>query len=180
MDDFITNAIKLLIKFILLVVLLYLGFMMVMSIVDDARHRFGHEEAVAVREETTDEDDMTEVEPVDVPEVEPVAKKKSNKVAKNSPLTMFDEARECVGSNDFKVETIIDGRYVIAKELFKGLEEYGSTTDLTVVFIDNGNNYYTDQVVKIPRGKCARQVGVYKSDHFLYDDKTLPVVRIMD
>ena len=94
--------------------------------------------------------------------------------------TMFDAPRECVTSNNFKVEIILDERYVIAEELNPDLEEYGFTTDLTVVFIDEDNSYYTDQVVKVPHGKCARQIGVYKSDHYKYNDKTLPIVKIMD
>ena len=78
------------------------------------------------------------------------------------------------------MEKIIDSRYVIAEELDPDLEEYGFTTDLTVVFIDENDEYYTDQVIKIPRGKCARQIGVYKSTHFMYKDKTLPIVKIMN
>ena len=117
-----------------------------------------------------------------MPEVAPKPKAKSTKTEKPSPATMFDEPRGCVTSNNLKVEIILDGKYVIAEELDPVWESrgYQMTTDLTVVFIDEDNIYYTDQIVKIPKGKCARQIGVYKSDHYLYDDKTLPIVEIMN
>jgi hypothetical protein len=69
---------------------------------------------------------------------------------------------------------------VIAKELDPEIDDYNIPTGLEVVFIDENDEYYTEQVIKIPSGKCARQIGVYKSDHYLYDDKTLPIVKIMN
>ena len=173
MEDFISTMIRLVLKMVLFVVLLYGAFMVVAWIWNDMSDymewkKNGGEETTVVEEKKVEKEDVV---------VEEVAKPTTKK--KKGPVTMFSEPRECVGSNDFKVEIILDGKYVIAKELFEGLEKYGSTTDLTVVFIDNDNSYYTDQVIKVPKGKCARQVGVYKSTHFMYDDKTLPIVEFM-
>ena len=181
MDNFISGLIRLLLKFIVLVVVVYLGFVVVTMILNDINNRFlsNDDKATEVVEsasEAVDEDDMPIIEPKSDPKKVVAEKKKKN----NGPATMFDKPRNCVTSRPLKVVDIFDSRYVIAKELFEGLEKYGATTDLTVVFIDENNTYYTDQIITIPKGKCVRQIGVYKSTHYLYGDKTLPIVRIMD
>ena len=164
---------------ILLLVVLYVGFVVVVMIVRDFEGRFLNE-----GEQTEVVADSVAV--ADAPALEiapkPKVKAKSTKRETPSPATMFDEPRGCVTSNNLKVEIILDGKYVIAEELDPVWESrgYQMTTDLTVAFIDEDNTYYTDQIVKIPKGKCARQIGVYKSDHYLYDDKTLPIVEIMN
>ena len=174
MGDFISNLIKLLLKMILLVVL-YVGFVVVVMIVRDFEGRFLNE-----GEQTEVVADSVAVADAPAPEVTPKPKAKSTKKEKPSPATMFDEPRGCVTSNNLKVEIILDGKYVIAEELDPRFDSVDIPTGLEVVFIDEDNTYYTDQIVKIPKGKCARQIGVYKSDHYLYDDKTLPIVEIMN
>lgn len=183
MDDFLSGLIRLLLKLIALVAVVYLGFVVVSMILRDIDHRFlsDDEEETEVVEpagESVDEEDMPMLESESMPA--PAPKKSTAKKKNNGPATIFDAHRDCVSSRNFKVEKIIDSRYVIAEELDPDLEEYGFTTDLTVVFIDENDEYYTDQVIKIPRGKCARQIGVYKSTHFMYKDKTLPIVKIMN
>ena len=177
MGDFISNLIKLLLKMILLLVVLYVGFVVVVMIVRDFEGRFLNE-----GEQTEVVADSVAVADAPTPEVapKPKAKAKSIKKEKPSPATMFDEPRGCVTSNRLKVEIILDEKYVIAWELDPRFDSVDIPTGLEVVFIDEDNTYYTDQIVKIPKGKCARQVGVYKSDHYLYDDKTLPIVEIMN
>lgn len=184
MNDFISNLIKLLLKFIALLVVVYVGFVVVSMILNDIDERFLSDDEETPTE-VVESASESETEPIVAPEPESMPKVNKEKKEKrekkeNSPTTMFDAPRECVTSRSLKVVDIFNSRYVIAKELFEGLEEYGATTDLTVVFIDEDNTYYTDQIITIPRGKCARQIGIYKSDHYMYDDKILPVVKIMD
>lgn len=184
MDGFLSGLIKLLFKLILLVAVVYFGFVVVTLIWNDMNNRFlsDDEESTEVVESVPDvaDEDMPMLEPEPEPKPAPAPKKSTTKKKSNGPATIFDAPRECVTSRPLKVVDILDSRYVIAKELHPGLEEYGATTDLAVVFIDENNEYYTDQVIRIPSGKCARQIGVYKSDHYMYNDKTLPIVKIMN
>ena len=184
MDGFLSGLIKLLFKLILLVAVVYFGFVVVTLIWNDMNNRFlsDDEESTEVVESVPNvaDEDMPMLEPEPEPKPAPAPKKSTTKKKSNGPATIFDAPRECVTSRPLKVVDILDSRYVIARELHPGLEEYGATTDLAVVFIDENNEYYTDQVIKIPSGKCARQIGVYKSTHFMYDDKTLPIVKIMN
>lgn len=181
MGDFISGLIRLILKFILLLVVVYFGFVVVTLIINDMQERFFAEEETEMVEEkketmTEKEDREIQEEMVRVEKMMPAPKKSK---AKSERATMFDTPRDCVSKRNFKVKLIEDSKYVIAEELDPQLEEYGFTTDLTVVFIAEDNAYYTDQVVKVPRGKCVRQIGVYKSTYFLYNDKTLPIVEIM-
>ena len=162
---------------ILLLVVLYVGFVVVVMIVRDFEGRFLNE-----GEQTEVVADSVAVADAPTPEVAPKPKTKAKltKKEKPSPATMFGEPRGCVTSNRLKVEIILDEKYVIALELDSRFDSVDIPTGLEVVFIDEDNTYYTDQIVKIPKGKCARQIGVYKSDHYLYDDKTLPIVEIMN
>lgn len=100
---------------------------------------------------------------------------------KYNPFTMFDTPRDCVGSGTFKVVEILESGDAIAEEVDPSFSYSEITTDLVVVFIDEGkNSFYDNQKITISRGKCAKQVGVYKSDSYKYRDKTLPVVKIMN
>ena len=100
---------------------------------------------------------------------------------KYNPITMFVEPRDCVGSGMFKVVEILESGDAIAEEVDPSFSYSEITTDLVVVFIDEGkNSFYDNQKITISRGKCAKQVGVYKSDSYKYRDKTLPVVKIMN
>ena len=60
-------------------------------------------------------------------------------------------------------------------------EKYSTSlhTGLVVLFLhENGKSYYDDQIIKIPSGKCVKQIGVYKyptKDGF---EKTVPIVDI--
>lgn len=183
MDNFISGLIRLLFKFIVLVAVVYLGFVVVTMIWNDMNNRFlsDDEEGTEVVEpagESIDDEDMPMPEPE--PKLAPAPKKSTAKKKNNGPETIFDAPRECVSSNRFEVETILNSRYVIAKELDPEIDDYNIPTGLEVVFIDENDEYYTEQVIKIPSGKCARQIGVYKSDHYMYNDKTLPIVEIMN
>lgn len=182
MDNFISGLIRLLLKLIALVAVVYLGFVVVNVIWNDFNNRFlsDDEETTEVVESASES--VAEDMPMPEPEPKPASapKKSTTKKKNNGPATMFDAPRECVSSNRFEVETILNSRYVIAKELDPAVDDYNIPTGLQVVFIDENNEYYTEQVIKIPKGKCARQIGVYKSDHYMYDDKTLPIVEIMD
>ena len=100
---------------------------------------------------------------------------------KYNPITMFVEPRDCVGSGMFKVVEILESGDAIAIELNSEFPDADIITGLEVVFVDEGeNSFYDNQKIIVARGKCAKQVGVYKSDSYKYRDKTLPVVKIMD
>lgn len=93
----------------------------------------------------------------------------------NGNYTFFETPGDVMSDNSYKVDRVLDDGSAIAR----GKSEYGSSYyGLEVLLWDETANYYDDQIVKAPNGKCFRQIGLYKS--WMYFDKTLPVVTIMD
>ena len=71
---------------------------------------------------------------------------------------------------------MLDDGVALANEI----EEYDLPTGIVVLLINkDGKYYYDDQVIKIPAGKCARQVGVYTYPTKMEIEKTVPIVEIM-
>ena len=95
-------------------------------------------------------------------------------------LTLFEAPSEVVENTSYKVFQVIEGGNALA---FAGTEILSDTyvyVGKVVLFLaDDNTHYYDDQVIDVPKGKCTRQVGIYKYDT---EDgyKTVPVVAICD
>ncbi|MBR5332538.1 MAG: hypothetical protein IKV32_04495 [Muribaculaceae bacterium] len=95
----------------------------------------------------------------------------------NNGVTYFENPGECISSNSLKVFQVLSDGVALANEI-EG--EYDISTGVVVLLInDEGKYYYDDQVIKIPAGKCARQVGVYTYTTKMEIEKTVPIVKIM-
>lgn len=97
---------------------------------------------------------------------EPVFSEKLNK-----DYTFFDEPGEVMTDRSYKVDMVLDDGSAIAW----GKSEYGSYHGLKVLIWDENANFYDNQIVKAPDGKCFRQIGIYKS--YL---GTYPIVTLTD
>lgn len=96
-----------------------------------------------------------------------------NKEAKNvSGKTLFDKPGECVSRNNFEVLEVLDSGDAVALEVSETMPDYVFTSDLKVLILaDEGSNFYNKQIVKAPKGKCARQIGTYK-----YHSEVIPII----
>lgn len=91
-------------------------------------------------------------------------------------ITMFAEEGECISTNSFTVTQVVDGG-ALAAEYMDDL--FGLPSGLIVLFSDEGRmNYYDGQNITIPKGKCARQVGIYRYVSAEDVEKTVPIVAI--
>ena len=89
---------------------------------------------------------------------------------------MFEQEGDIISTNSFRVIQVVDGG-ALAMEQMDDL--YGLPSGLVVLFADEaGNSYYDSQSITIPKGKCARQVGIYKYINGESMEKTVPVVVI--
>lgn len=71
---------------------------------------------------------------------------------------------------------VLDSGEALANEVKQG---YLIPTGLTVLFLnEDGLSYYDDQVIKIPSGKCAKQIGIFKYSAKSGMEKTVPIVGI--
>ncbi|MBB4045303.1 hypothetical protein [Bacteroides reticulotermitis] len=96
-------------------------------------------------------------------------------------ITMFDEPGDYIEGNRFKVFQVIDFGVTLASGERKNREgDYSLFLGPVVLFVNNdGRLYYDDEIIEIPLGKRARQIGIYK-----YETergyKTVPVVSILE
>ncbi len=93
-------------------------------------------------------------------------------------ITLFEEDGECISENSFKVIQVLDSGEALANELEQ--RSYGTMpTGLTVLFLnEDGESYYDNQIIEIPSGQCAKQIGTFKYPTRLGVEKTVPVVSI--
>lgn len=102
---------------------------------------------------------------------------------KENGMTFFENPGECLSTGSFEIFQVIDKNKALAYEIDHAgfSSSYTSHTDLLVLLInEDGTYYYDDQVIDIPDGKCARQVGIYKYPTKDERYKTVPIVKLMD
>lgn len=92
--------------------------------------------------------------------------------------TMFEEPGDVIDVKSFKVFQVVEE----GKALVNGESESSSGLYIGAVYMltnDEGKLYYDDEIVKVPKGKEARQIGIFEYKANL-GQKTVPIVRIMD
>ncbi len=106
--------------------------------------------------------------------------------ASNSGVTMFQEPGEIVKSDAFEVFQVLPSGDALAHAQEK-LPSFDEDKDnyinkfITVLLPANeGKTYYDDQMITIPEGKCARQIGVYRYTNKISGEITVPIVGIYD
>lgn len=105
----------------------------------------------------------------------------ASNVQKDDGMTFFEEAGECLSTQPFEVFQVLDNGVALASEIEEQHSSWNSTTDLTVLLInDEGKYYYDDQVITIPDGMCMRQIGVYKYTTNSGRDKTVPIAVVSE
>ena len=104
---------------------------------------------------------------------------KSNKTIaakNNSGKTLFDKPGECVSRKNFEVQKVLESGDAIALEITETISGHVLTSDLEVLILaQEGSNFYNNQIVKAPQGKCARQIGNYKYKSY-GTTKVIPII----
>ena len=100
----------------------------------------------------------------------------------NNGMIFFEQPGKCLSTKSFEVMQVIDDNHALAHEMEwdSYLKKYEQTDLLVLVTNDNGEYYYDEQLIKIPKGKCMRQVGVYKYKNRMDVVKTVPIVKLME
>lgn len=96
----------------------------------------------------------------------------SHRSKKTDGMTFFDEPGEVMADNSYKVWNVVSDGAAKAR----GKSDYGSSYfGMEVLLWDEDANFYDDQIVKAPQGKCFRQIGIFKQGFSTY-----PIVALMD
>ena len=97
----------------------------------------------------------------------------------DSGLTLFEQPAGTINSYSFEVLQVLpNGNALANSENPDWRESY--TGPVVLLLADENSHYYDEQIVKVSKGKRARQVGSYQYQTNGGMHKTVPVVRIMD
>lgn len=92
-------------------------------------------------------------------------------------ITMFNTPGECVSEKSFKVMQVLDTGDALAAEMDDTFS--GIPTGVTALFLHGQHSsFYDGQIIKVPSGKCARQIGTFKYKTNGGFDSTIPIVEI--
>lgn len=95
----------------------------------------------------------------------------------NSDYSFFEKAGERIDYNAFEVFQVLDNGDALAKGREYG--DYSIATGITVLIIGKEDqSYYDDQIIEIPEGKYARQIGTFKYITNSNMMKTVPIIDI--
>ncbi|MBQ4472169.1 MAG: hypothetical protein II942_02875 [Alphaproteobacteria bacterium] len=88
-------------------------------------------------------------------------------------LTMFENDGECITTSNLRIfQTLAPDTGLAMKS------PYGDNLVVLLVDTSGKNDYYDDKIVKVPKQKCARQIGTYKYKTKDERWKTVPVVYV--
>lgn len=91
-------------------------------------------------------------------------------------IKMFDEPGEVIETQSFKVFQAITEGAALAHA-----EDDGLYMGVTCLLKDDEGKYYYDQeIVEIPEGKVAKQVGIFRYETAAGLSTTVPIVKIMN
>lgn len=100
-----------------------------------------------------------------------------NSGAGNDGLTLFEQPGESISTKAFKVIQVDNYGNALAMEK----SGYGEDTYLGMVVLflaEEGVSYYDDQIIKMPAGMCAKQLGTYRYQTGAGNVKTVPAVAL--
>ena len=96
-------------------------------------------------------------------------------------MTYFEKPGKCISTKEFEVIQVIGDGYALAREIVDRTSLINIPSGLLVLVTnDNGELYYDDQVIEVPKGKCMRQIGVYEYQTKSENWKTVPIVQLMN
>ena len=96
-----------------------------------------------------------------------------------SGLTIFAEKGECleIKNKVIEIKKVLKPNMALAYTgdiLYGGVSDIFMPDELEILIINyEDKHFYDKQQIKIPKGKCARQIGIYKNSY-----KTVPAVVI--
>lgn len=100
----------------------------------------------------------------------------TNSDKNNSEKTLFDKPGGCVSRKNFEVQKVLESGDAIALEIRETISGHVFTSDLEVLILaQDDSNFYNNQIVKAPQGKCARQIGNYKYREY-GTTKVIPII----
>ena len=100
-----------------------------------------------------------------------------NESENNDGITYFKEPGDIIETKSVEVfQVLAEDAALVRCENERGFYH----GPICLIVNDEGKYYYDDQIIKIPEGKVARQVGIYQYPTRNEDVKTVPIIEILD
>lgn len=101
----------------------------------------------------------------------------------NDGTTWFEQPGDVIEVKAFKVFQVLGENAALVngqshEDLNIGIEMY--TGAVYLLTNEDGKYYYDDEIVKVPKDKVARQVGIYQYQTKSDFGKTVPIIQIMN
>ena len=93
-------------------------------------------------------------------------------------ITMFEQPGDIIPAKKFEVLQVVpNGALAKSEDTKFGFSEF---TGPIVLFLSNGqNSYYDGEVITVPKGKNARQIGTFQYETRM-GYKTVPIVQVIE
>lgn len=92
-------------------------------------------------------------------------------------LILFEKEGAVVEGRSFEVFRVLEDGKALARE-GEYISNFFIATGVEVLFLGDSLSYYDGQVIKVPKGKYAKQIGIYRYCYVSDRMKTIPVVKI--
>jgi hypothetical protein len=93
--------------------------------------------------------------------------------------TWFEKPGDVIEVKSFKVFQVLDKDAALVNGATH--EEYDIYSGAVYLLTNkDGKYYYDDEVINVPEGKVARQIGIYQYQTKSEFEKTVPIIQIMD
>jgi len=96
---------------------------------------------------------------------------------KKDDVTYFNEPGEIFEETKFHVFQVVAKNAALVTAMTSELDLFGTTF---AIYNREGEYYYDNEIITVPKGKAARQMGIYQyrgNDGII---KTVPVIEIVD
>ena len=96
---------------------------------------------------------------------------------KNEDINLFEEPGEVLKYDKYKVFQVLDDSHALVRS---NLNYSWYDGPIFLITNDEGKFYYDEEVIKVPKGKVMRQVGIYRYMSAMEQNKTVGIIKIMD
>lgn len=93
-------------------------------------------------------------------------------------LTLFEEDGKCFNARQIVIFQTLAPDFALSHAKVNPYAIYDESQFTVALLGDENSNFYDDQKINIPKGKCAKRVGTYQYTTTQKVQKTVPVVEI--
>ena len=97
-----------------------------------------------------------------------------------SGLELYEKTVGVIDSNSFTVLQVLSNGNALANSESTIYKDLSHTGPIVLLLADENSHYYDEQIVRLPKGKRACQVGIFDYKTNGMGHKTVPAVRFLD